>query len=81
MAGIVCWPKMIFSGFGPAYLEGPFFVNMGPYSSKIALLSYVVPQGAILVPALFALYVHVASGVSITLYFTVLQINSKFICL
>lgn len=49
---------------------------LGPYSSKIARLSYVVPQGAILVPALLALYVHVASGVGITFSFAVLQINS-----
>lgn len=48
---------------------------LGPYSSKIARLSYVVPQGAILVPALLALYVHVASGVGITFSFAVLQIN------
>lgn len=82
MAGIMCRPKKIFSGFGPAYLEGPLFVNMGPYSSKIARLTYVVPQGAISVLALFALYAHVASGVGkITFYFTVLQINCKFICL
>lgn len=74
MAGIMCRPKKI-SGFGPAYLEGPLFVILGPYSSKIARLSYVVPQGAILVPALLALYVHVASGVGITFSFAVLQIN------
>lgn len=40
-----------------SHLSGrTFYVNMGHHSSKIAPLNYGAPQGSILGPALFALY-------------------------